>query len=207
MTQLVDDHFQQLVEALRYQDDDAWNEVARRYTAGLIGLVRRRLDNRLQAKLDPEDVVQSVYRTFLRRHKLKPFRFTSWENLWGLLVMLTVRRCSKWYQHYATQKRDLSRDASLPAGPDDGELLASREPADPRPTPEEAALLGELVDEMLRGLDDKQRRIITLGLLGFDDARISKEVGRTEYRIGQVRDRFIGHVQEVLAGEPEPSVT
>jgi RNA polymerase sigma-70 factor (ECF subfamily) len=203
----VDDRFQQLVEALRHRDNNAWNEVARRYTAGLIGLARRRLDSRLQPKLDPEDVVQSVYRTFLRRHQLEQFQFATWESLWGLLVTLTVCRCSKWYQHYAAQKRDVNRDARLPAGAatGDDEQAGYREPADPGPTPQEAALLTEMVNEMLRGLDDKQRRIIVLGLLGFDDAQIGQEVGRTEYRVRQVRDGFIGRVQEVLAQEPEPA--
>jgi RNA polymerase sigma-70 factor (ECF subfamily) len=202
----VDDRFQQLVEALRHQDNTAWNEVARRYTAGLIRLARRRLDSRLQPKLDPEDVVQSVYRTFLRRHQLDQFQFATWDSLWGLLVTLTVCRCSKWYQHYAAQKRDVNRDAALPSAvAADDERVGYREPADPGPTPEEAALLTEMVNEMLRGLDDKQRRIIVLGLLGFDDGHIGQEVGRTEYRVRQVRDGFIGRVQVVLAQQPEPA--
>jgi hypothetical protein len=64
-----------------------------------------------------------------------------------------------------------------------------------------------MVNEQVRGLDDRQRRIIVLGLLGFDDTQIGEEVGRTEYRVRQVRDGFVGRVQQALAAEPGPSVS
>ena len=43
------------------------HEVVQRYTQRLLGLARRQLPQRLRQRVDPEDVVQSVYRSFFRR--------------------------------------------------------------------------------------------------------------------------------------------
>jgi DNA-directed RNA polymerase specialized sigma24 family protein len=198
------DPFQILVEGLRCGDNDAWRELVRRYSQGLILLARRRLDSRLRQKLDSEDVVQSVYRTFLRRHQQKPFQLANWESLWGLLLLLTIRRCNKWYQHFHTQKRELTKEAQLPfnaTGAGSELRPGPREPVDPAPTPAEAALLVEMIQETLRDLDENKRHIILEGLLGLDDTEISREVGRTEYRVRQVRADFVQHVDELL-GKP-----
>ena len=105
--------FQVLLEALRHKDEDAWKAVTGRYTERLIWKARQRLDSRLRPKLSGKDVVQSVYRTFLRRHQEKPFALGSWDQLWGLLVTLTVRKCYYWWDYYAAQRRDLSREVPL----------------------------------------------------------------------------------------------
>jgi DNA-binding CsgD family transcriptional regulator len=189
--------FQVLLEALRHKDEDAWKTVTRRYTERLIWKARQRLDSRLRPKLSGEDVVQSVFRTFLRRHKEKPFALESWDQLWGLLVTLTVRKCYYWWDYYAAQRRDLTREVPLqPAARDSSAAEGGPGPADRDPTPAEAALLVEMVEETLRGLTARERDIVQRGLLGDPDREIAAQVGRTEYMVAQLRTRYAALLQD-----------
>jgi RNA polymerase sigma factor (sigma-70 family) len=203
--------FDMLADALQAGDSGAWKQVVTRYTPRLIALARRRLDQRLRQKLSGEDVVQSVYRTFIRRHKEKPYKLESWESLWGLLVVMAVRKCSRAFEHYRTQGRDVRREMPIQvAGDSSGPArAAAREPVDREPTPEEAALLVETLHATFRGLDERERKIIELGLLGDTDREISTEVGRTQYTVRQVRKRYAGMLadqceQDPETGPPEP---
>jgi RNA polymerase sigma-70 factor, ECF subfamily len=195
--------FREWIDALQGSDgaggrNRAWDGLLGRFLQRLVGLARAQLDPRLRQKLDPEDVVQSVLRTFDRRLRLREFpALSSWADLWGLLAYLTVCRCRKWHQHFTAQKRDLRREAQWPSGSEDRDgQPAAVEPADREPTPAEVAELLETVRETFRGLDERQREIIQLGLLGVADPEISARVRRTEHRVGRVRVDYGRHLTE-----------
>ncbi len=54
----------QLLIRWREGDQAAADALFRRYAERLIGLVRLRLSEKLARRVDPEDIVQSVYRSF-----------------------------------------------------------------------------------------------------------------------------------------------
>src|SRR6185295_15765908 len=62
-----DPSFDDLMARLRTGDEAAAAEVFHRFTGRLIGLARRRLDHLVRPKVDAEDILQSVYRSFFRR--------------------------------------------------------------------------------------------------------------------------------------------
>jgi RNA polymerase sigma-70 factor (ECF subfamily) len=200
--------FQVILAALRHGDYDAWREVLERYSERLVSLARSRLfDARLRQKVDPEDVAQSVWRTFFRRARAGEFTLASWDALWGLLVKFTVFRVCKWDQHYNAAKRSL--DLEVPLVPAEGRGPADRPSAaaavaDPLPTPLEVLQLVETVQEKLAALPEAKRRIIEGGLLGQDDAAIASQVGRTEARVRQVRDDFVQELLGVMEVEEKP---
>ena len=57
------------MERLRAGDDEAAREVFDRFARRLVGLARRRFDRRLAHRVDPEDVVQSAFKSFFVRHR------------------------------------------------------------------------------------------------------------------------------------------
>jgi hypothetical protein len=75
----ADDSFAALMAGLCAGEPDAATAVFQRFTGRLIGLSRRRIDSRLRAKADSEDVVQSVYKSFFRRSSAGDFTF-SWDD-------------------------------------------------------------------------------------------------------------------------------
>ena len=40
-----------------------------------------------------EDVMASVFKSFFRRHAEAPFDLSSWDSLWSLLTLITLRKC------------------------------------------------------------------------------------------------------------------
>src|SRR5262245_50887646 len=95
-----DPRFQACNAVLRNGDETAAAEIFERFTGRLIGLARSRLDQRLQGKVDPEDVLQSVYRSFFVRHRDGKFKLESWDNLWSLLAQITVRKCCRQIERF-----------------------------------------------------------------------------------------------------------
>ena len=61
--------FADVMDRLRSGEDDAARDVFVRFARRLIGLARKHLDGRLAVKVDPEDVVQSAYKSFFVRHR------------------------------------------------------------------------------------------------------------------------------------------
>jgi RNA polymerase sigma-70 factor (ECF subfamily) len=185
--------FQVLVAALRAGDNEAWKQVASRYTNRLVALARSRLGQRLRQKVDSEEVVQSVYRSFYKGLKEGRYALQGWDALMGMLVVLTMRRCCRWHAHYHTQSRNVEREVALGSGAEQNapvEVPTGREPVDRNPTPEEAAMLIETIQETLKDLDERERQIVLLGLLGDSEQEISQQVGRTQYTVRQVCNQY-----------------
>jgi DNA-directed RNA polymerase specialized sigma24 family protein len=106
--------FQNLLQRLESGDAEAAALVFDRYARRLIGLARRRLDERVRGKIDADDVVNSVLRTFCRRAAEHPFDLDGPDSLWALLVEITLRKCGCWNRHFRTRKRDVRREQSPP---------------------------------------------------------------------------------------------
>src|SRR5437868_8199770 len=82
--------FVELAARLHAGDQGAATEVFRRFAGRLIALARTKLDIRIRRKEDPEDVVQSVYRSFFGRYQAGQYDLATWEALWSLLTVITV---------------------------------------------------------------------------------------------------------------------
>lgn len=166
-------------------------EAVSRYSDRLAGLVRSRLGWRLRRKLDPEDVVQSVFKSFVRLQQQKPLEFENWEAVWALLALITVRKCGRTIGHFMAACRSVAAEQSVGPGgtltdPDAARCIEafSREP-----DPHEAALLAETLQSLLENLDDRDRRIVSLALEGATTVEISDEVERSERTVQRVLKR------------------
>ena len=85
--------FDDLLARLRAGDGAAASEIFDRFAQRLAGLARIRLGERLRRKMDPEEVVQSAYKSFFIRFAEGQFELKTWDSLWALLTVLTVRKC------------------------------------------------------------------------------------------------------------------
>jgi RNA polymerase sigma-70 factor (ECF subfamily) len=193
------DSFTQLAERLRAGDDGAATEVFRRFAGRLIGLARTELDIRLRRKLDPEDVVQSVYRSFFTRYHAGQFDVANWDSLWSLLTRITVRKCLNRAEYYLARCRNAAAEVDAPW--DDGAASGLSEAIDREPTPLEAAVLAETVEQMMRGLEADDRSIIELSLQGYTAPQISAQLGRAERTVRRVREHIKKRLQRMQADE------
>jgi RNA polymerase sigma-70 factor (ECF subfamily) len=165
-----------------------------RFTRRLVGLARGQLDARLLHKVDPEDVVQSAYKSFFLRYGEGGLAAEGWDGLWGLLTLITLRKCADRVRYYRAECRDVSREAA-PAGPEGVEPW--RNAVGREPTPEHAATLAETVEQLLRGLDPDERAIVELSLQGYTTQEISEQVGRAERSVRRLRERVRNQLQRL----------
>jgi len=178
---------------LRAGDEQAARQVFQQYAGRLIALARSRLGSQLRRKVDPEDVLQSVYKSFFTRQAKGQVEAADWDSLWSLLTVITLRKCGRWVERFSTGMRRLS--AEVPAAATDS--AASWEAVAADPTPEEAAMLTETVERLLHGLEGRERQIVALALQGASVAEIADEVGRTRRTV----QRVLAHVKELLESD------
>jgi RNA polymerase sigma-70 factor (ECF subfamily) len=182
----VSDSFAGLMERLRGGDDAAARVVFERYTRQLVALARRRLDERLAAKVDPEDVVQSAYKSFFVRQREGQLDVGNWQSLWGLLTVITLRKLADRAAHFRAARRDAAREVAPPVGDE----TSPWEALDREPSPEEATLLAETVEELVRDLDADERPILELSLQGYSASEISQQLSRAERSVRRLRERI-----------------
>ena len=193
--------FQQLMHHLGAGDQQAAEAVFQRFTGKLLALAQSRLDARLQQKVDPEDVLQSVFRSFFRRQENNEFDLQGWDELWALLVTFTVRKCCKQARRFHSEKRDVTREA-LPKLLGDEDEQSEKNPEwnliSREPTPQQALLLTELLDEMLRPFDEQGQTIIAMRLQGYGEKEICGEINRTERTVRRVISRARTQLLEAM---------
>jgi RNA polymerase sigma-70 factor, ECF subfamily len=192
-----DDSFAGIMQRLSVGEDAAARAIFERYTRQLVALARRRMDDRLAGKVDAEDVVQSAYKSFFVRQRAGQLDIGNWKSLWGLLTVITLRKIADRAAHFRAEKRDARREVvatggeHLPAG----EMALDREPG-----PEEATLLSETVEALMRDLDDDERPILELSLRGYSTTEIGEELGRAERSVRRLRERIRKRLERMQEG-------
>jgi RNA polymerase sigma-70 factor (ECF subfamily) len=193
------DSFAELAARLRAGDQGAATQVFCRFAARLIALARTELDTRIRRKMDPEDIVQSVYRSFFTRHQAGQYDLANWDSLWSLLTLITVRKCRGRTEYYRAQCRSVAAEVDVATQGDLGEGWS--EAIDREPTPLEAVVLAETVEEMMRGFESDDRAIIELSLQGYAAPEISARLGRAERTVRRVREHVKKRLQRMQGDE------
>ena len=195
----ANDSFAVLMVRLQSGEDAAAREVFVRFAARLAGLARSHLDARLTVKVDPEDVVQSAYKSFFLRQRDGQLDVGTWDGLWGLLTMITLRKCADRAAYYRTEKRDVTREAPGGAAGDSSPAVLDLA-LDREPLPDEAAALAEAVELLFQSIDDPdERAILELSLQGYTATEISERLGRAERSVRRLRERVRVRLERMQA--------
>jgi RNA polymerase sigma-70 factor (ECF subfamily) len=184
--------FDDLIDRLRKRDNAAATRVFNRFRQRLITLTYQHLEGRLARKLDPEDVVQSVFGSLFNRLAEGQFELEDWDSLWGLLMRIALRKCGKWSDYFHAKGRDIDKEVSPLAATDQSD--SDWEFIDRDPTPLEAVTLADTLREVLRGLDDREQKMVMLKLEGCNVSEITERVPCTSRKA----KRVLEHVRGVL---------
>jgi RNA polymerase sigma-70 factor, ECF subfamily len=180
--------FDGLLTRLRRGDGDAASQLFARYANRVIALARSRMDKQIRQKVDPEDVLQSVFKSFFARYKGGNFELKDWDSLWGLLVVVTLRKCSRKARYFHGAVHDVRKEAGSQPDPDESDLEWDFEAKGP--TPADEAVLEETLDHVMDQLKDRDRQILELRLQGYTIPEISEKIGRTEYTVSGALKRI-----------------
>lgn len=157
-------------------------ELANRFAAQLVLVVDRQLSRYLRHKVEPEDISQSVFRSFFRRRRLGEFEFQDWNGVWGLLVRLAVCKCRNRVAFLMAQRRDVRREWSLDS-PMNSDDVDDFEPVDEEPFPDDQAAVSEVVESFMQDLSASDQSILAGHLAGHHSPKISKMVGCSEQTV------------------------
>jgi len=147
-------------------------------------LARAHLGARLKCKIDAADVVQSAYKSLLIRCGEAAVAAEGWDALWGLLRLITIRKCADRARYHPTDCRNLHREAE---GVDSAGLWI--EPPGREPTPDKAIMFVEMVEDLLGRLQGNERTIVELSPQGYLTQEISQQTGGAERSVRRVREQ------------------
>ena len=167
----------QLLQRWRDGDATAANEMFERYVNRLCALARTRLSAKMQRRVEAEDVVQSVYRSFFRKAG-EHYSLNKQGDLWRLLAAITINKIRGKVEFHTAQKRQVYSEESMLA--DQSMLRVSPEAIADDPKPDDAAAMLEELTEVLGGLEPVQRSIMELSMQNLTIEQISEEVQRSE---------------------------
>src|SRR5206468_3141016 len=85
-------------------------EVVEQYTDRLLERVRKQLPDNLRQRVDPEDVVQSVYRSLFRRLKDEPHAFADSQRVWRMLTVIAYHKVQSLIKYHQNARRDVRRE-------------------------------------------------------------------------------------------------
>jgi RNA polymerase sigma-70 factor (ECF subfamily) len=183
-----EDSAAQLLSRWRAGDSQAAEMIFVRYAQRLCRLAEQRLSHRLAGRVDGDDVVQSVFRTFFRRSAAGEFRIASADQLWALLVQITLRKAQDQGRRHTADRRDVGLE--MPAADRTSPETLARDPG-----PEEAAALLDQIEVLLRGLPDLHCHVLELRLQGHEVAAIASQLKvsrQTVYRVLHVLQQRLG---------------
>jgi RNA polymerase sigma-70 factor (ECF subfamily) len=179
------DSFADFLGRLQARDGGAARELFGRFTHQLVALALRHIGDGLRHKVEPEDVVQSAYKSFFVRYGAGDLEVVNWNSLWGLLSLITVRKCAERAAYHRAGRRNAAREVA--AAPREG-AAPWAEPLGREPTPLEAAVLAETVEQLLAALDEDERPVLELSLQGYTTREISERLGRAERTVRLLRE-------------------
>ena len=181
--------WQRLIDGLRRGDAEAGREFWEQYGPVLQRLAHKHLATWLRRRVEPEDVVQSACRTFLRRLQAAEYQLGDDQGLLSLLCAITLNKVLMKARFHQAQRRDLRREAHGPAPAGEGGELPF-DVAAPDASPAEAAGFAEQFEQFLAALDDEERRLVDLKLQGRSNREVAEELHRTDRWVRKLCERM-----------------
>jgi RNA polymerase sigma factor (sigma-70 family) len=194
-----------LLRRVQAGEERAADEVFERYVERLTRLARSRLAARLAARVDPEDIVQSAYRSFFVAARQGRFVVHASGDLWRLLVEVTLHKLYRQAARHKALRRSVERERA--AG--DGSIWQRATSSEP--TPEQAALASDELQALLKKLPLKGREVVELLLQGYEQREIAAKLGCSDRTVRRWAETARANLKKQLAGikirlpsNPEP---
>ena len=191
-----------LLNRARKGNSAAFEDLYNLYSDRLEGAVRKSLGRRLRARMEKEDLVQSVWKDVLP--DLSRFEYRGQDSFFRWLCARIIRKNQDKGRYYGREKRDVAREKPLDGGASrsgGGKVLPASDP-----TPSEAAIRRENVERLMELLDhlpDNQRQTLVFRLRdnkSFEE--IAGELGRSAGAVRQLYYRALRRIGELQGGDP-----
>jgi RNA polymerase sigma-70 factor (ECF subfamily) len=177
---------QSLLDLWRAGNQDAARALFERYSGRLVALARRHISNRLGRRVDPEDIVQSVFRTFFRRAQTGELRLYDPDHLCALLARITIHKALDQVSFHKAAKRNFNLDAG--SGSPEHEMVG--QVLDHEPTPEAVNLFLDQLEHLLSQLQPDERQILEMRMQGYTVEEIARRLDTYDRKIYRILERI-----------------
>jgi RNA polymerase sigma-70 factor, ECF subfamily len=167
-----------LMQQFQQGSQEAATELYLRYANRVRALAQAKCSAELAARLDADDIVQSVFRCFFQAARRGYYDVPAGEELWRILLVIALNKIRDARAFHTAAKRDVR----LTSGGKSLEYaIENVEHADASQT-----FLRMAIQEALATLPAKHRRIVELRIQGFEIAQIAQETGRSRRSVERV---------------------
>lgn len=182
-----------LLKQFRKGSNDAATELYVRYASRLLAVARHQTSPSLSTRFDPEDVVQSVFRTFFRRVASGLYNVPPGQQLWQLLLVLALNKVRALGTHHRAQKRDAAKTQTLHDLPH-----ASR-------TEDETPLriLTMVIEDLMSELPEVQQHMVQLRIEGNSIGEIAEATHRSRRTVERVMQEFRHRLAHLIDDDGE----
>jgi RNA polymerase sigma-70 factor (ECF subfamily) len=184
-----DASWDRMIAGLRDGDHQVMQQFCREYGDRLHRLAEKRLGGKLRRRVGPEDIVQSAYRTFLRRAQGGEFDLGDSDSLWRLLCAITLK---KLYQKARANRRlKRSFDKEVHPQTDASDISgAGFDPVDRQPLPDEEAAFADQFEQLIASLDAEEQQVVELKLQGCTNEEAAERMGSSERTVRRIVKRI-----------------
>lgn len=180
----------QLIACIRSGSEDAAAILYERYARRLEGLADRQMSAGIRRVTEPEDIVQSAFRSLFRGVRSGAYSAPEGRSLWNLLAVIAVHKVRR----KATRQRSVTGAVSLSAAPDSDTFGTPEDALSPEGF--EAALR-----ECIESLSEDERTVVTLRIEGYTVEEISDRLSRSRRTVERQLQRIREQLTEDLSDD------
>jgi RNA polymerase sigma-70 factor (ECF subfamily) len=178
-------------------DEDAARHLFEHYSQRLALLADKNISQRLSRRVDGEDIVQSVFRTFFQRSARGEFQIKDSAELWRLMVTITLAKVRSQARRHTSDKRDVNVEVSA----DDRYWLFESMTVEPGPV--EAAALVDQIEAILAGLPAGYAEILAYRLEGHARTEIARSMGISRQTVHRALSLMQGRLKRQADDPPQ----
>lgn len=175
-----------LVLRVRSGDELAATELYERYAARVFGLVKSQMADALRAQTEPEDIVQSVFKSVFRGMSAGSYDAPQGGTLWQLMAVIAVNKVRRNARRRLCESRDARRNAYVEnldqAIVADGQSFTAMESA---------------MAETFECLQPAEREAVVLRVKGYSIEEIATQLNKSRRTI----ERLLQHARTTLTQE------
>jgi RNA polymerase sigma-70 factor (ECF subfamily) len=179
-----------LLQQYRGGDQNAATQLYKRYVTRLRAVAESKCSNKLARRVDADDIVQSVFRTFFRGLNQGLYDVPESQQLWNLLLVIVANKARARGAYHNAAKRDVRLTAAV----DYTEESVQAKLEDPTPPVE----LQMAIQDALEQLDSRQRQMVEMRIQGHEVTEIANLTKRSKRTVERTLQDARNKLRELL---------
>ncbi|OAI51907.1 hypothetical protein AYO44_16825, partial [Planctomycetaceae bacterium SCGC AG-212-F19] len=184
-----------LLRRFQNRDLDAATQLYVRYATRLRKLAQAQCSAALAKRVEPDDIVQSVFGSFFRRAAQGQYSVPDGNELWNLLLVIALNKIRAKGAYFGAAKRDARRTTDLATL--DQTFGAARRGDDLA-----YAFLKLVINDAMKGLTTVQKEMVSMRIDGWEVSEIAEKTRSSVRSVERCLHAFREQLAEVLSQSP-----